>query len=166
MARLPFRSIQRAQSGVQVVGDEEAMEYLKFLAEAHKRAAEIPVSVGSNLEYAYGIETGRHRGGRLARRAGGVFYLTRAYQFVRSSLAKRIAGALEEGPDAVEKELMAIGHDIERAAKGYVVRITGTLQRSITAVFGGRAARGGEIATFVGGRVGSSRPTSRVRRPR
>ena len=44
---------------------------LKTLKDAAATAGGARLSVTSDLPYAYGIETGRHRGGTLARRAGG-----------------------------------------------------------------------------------------------
>lgn len=51
--------------------------------------------VGSRLPYAYGQETGSHRrSGKLARRAGGVFFLERAKDAVLADAERDIAEGL------------------------------------------------------------------------
>lgn len=131
-------AINRAQSGVRVVGVREAQRYLRDLADASRNAAKAAVQVGSPLGYAYGIETGVHRGGRLARRAGGVFYLTRALEHERPSIVPTVAKALDDGPHAALDAMKRIGFNVERTAKALVVRVTGTLQRSIQTIYPGR----------------------------
>jgi hypothetical protein len=152
--------MSRAQSGVRVVGDKEAQAYLTRLAESGRAAEKALVQVGSPLAYAYGIETGRHRGGRLARRAGGVFYLQRAADSVQQSLKKVIAHALPDGADATLEALKKVGFDVERHAKALVPRVTGTLQRSIQTIYPGRGVAGGGIAVGI---RSHARPSRRPR---
>jgi hypothetical protein len=152
--------VSRAQTGVRVVGEREAQAYLAKLAASAQYAHRAVVSVGSPLAYAYGIETGRHRGGRLARRAGGVFYLQRAAESVQQALKRDIARALPGGPDDTLEALKKVGADVERKAKALVVRVTGTLQRSIQTIYPGRGVVGGGISVGVRGR------TRATRRPR
>ena len=115
--------------GVKVVGLKEAQQYLHRLEQA-AGSADATVTVGSSLNYAYGIETGRHRSGRVARRAGGVFYLSRALATVERDLPKRLTKGLQAG-EPTEKTLLRAGHDLEARAKQLVIRVTGALQRSI-----------------------------------
>lgn len=116
--------------GVKVVGLKEAQTYLRRLQESAESADKAQVVVGSSLNYSYGIETGRHRSGRVARRAGGVFYLSRALSTVEKDLPKRLTKGLEAGEPTLTT-LTRAGHDVEARAKQLVIRVTGTLQRSI-----------------------------------
>jgi hypothetical protein len=118
-----------AKGGVQVVGLKEAQRSLQRLEDAG-RSADATVTVGSALNYAYGIETGRHRSGRVARRRGGVFYLSRALLTVERELPQRVTKGLQAG-EPMLTTLTRAGHDIEAHAKQLVIRVTGTLQRSL-----------------------------------
>lgn len=71
-ARLQMARIER---GVRLLGENEAIIY-------------------SNLPYAYGQETGRHRKGGLARRSGGARYMRQAADSVASSGEADIAKGL------------------------------------------------------------------------
>lgn len=139
------------------MGIDQAQRYMRDLSQASKNANRALVRVGSPLQYAYGIETGRRRSGRLARRAGGVFYLTRAYNDELPHMRSRIVAGLERGPSGVLDELKRIGFDVERRAKDYVVRVTGTLQRSIQTIYPGRPVQAVSV-----GRAN----VTRLRRPR
>lgn len=150
-------ALTRAQSGVTISGLDDAKAAFARMARGASQAANAQVLVGSPLQYAYGIETGRHRGGRLARRAGGVFYLTRATEHVIPTVRSRMATAVKDG--AVLPELIKVGFDIERAAKALVVRVSGTLQRSIQTIYPGRP-----IVAITP--VGARRTVRRLARPR
>ena len=53
--------------------------------------------VGSRLPYAWGIEFGRHRvSGKLARRAGGVRYITTAVETVLGDMDRDISEGLNK----------------------------------------------------------------------
>ena len=53
--------------------------------------------VGSKLPYAYGIEEGRHRkSGKLARKAGGSFYIRRAIDTVLSDADRDLSEGLNK----------------------------------------------------------------------
>ena len=119
--------------GVKVVGLKEAQTYLRKLEQAAE-SADTTVRVGSSLNYAYGIETGRHKKtGRVARAAGGAFYLSRALALIEKDLPKRLAAGLKEGEPA-ETTLLRAGYDVEAEAKKLVPHVTRTLQRSIRTV--------------------------------
>lgn len=134
--------------GVKVTGSTEARSVLRSLQEAAGSLPGVKIRVGSPLNYAAGIETGRHASGRIARAAGGLHYLHRALE--RASQQFDQAGfrsALSQGPDATLKFLIAFGFDIEREAKSLLTPFpysprtryhTGTLRRSIQTVYPGR----------------------------
>lgn len=97
-------------------------------------------SVGRTNRYARGIETGFHRSGATARKAGGAFYMRGAWAAVRPSVGHRLASRLSEGPNAVEAEAAKIGQDVVEIARGLVPRVSGDLESSIKALLqrGGR----------------------------
>jgi len=125
---------------VEVIGDEAAVAALSRLAAALEAAAGTPVYVGSPLRYAYGIEYGRHRGGSLARRAGGAFYLTRALAAVRAELPRTMVAALSQSQGDPRRLLLGLGYRVQAAALPLVPVRTGTLRRSIHVQLGGRRA--------------------------
>ncbi len=145
--------MSRAQA--EFIGDKEILDKL---AASGKRAEGSLVQVGSPLNYAFGIETGRHAGGRLARRAGGAFYLRDAAASVQQSLKRDIAHALPKGPEATLAALKKIGFDVERKAKALVPVVTGTLRRSIQTIYPGRGVVGVAVGIRARGRA--------ARRPR
>jgi hypothetical protein len=99
------------------------------------RAAEATaVVVGTDLPYAYGQHEGRYRSGRLARRGGGTFYLTRAAVAATPRIARRVAAALPNGPAAVGAAMVAGGLDVVAAAVPLAPVKSGSLRRSIHVV--------------------------------
>jgi hypothetical protein len=123
---------------IEVVGDEVAVAALTRLARAAEAMGATPVYVGSPLVYAHGIEYGRHRGGRLARRAGGAFYLTRGLAAVRGELPTAILGTLRAAGGDPRRLLLGLGYRVQAATLPLVPVRTGTLRRSIHVRVGGR----------------------------
>lgn len=134
---------------VQFEGIKEARAYVERLRDGAEAAGQLVVLVGSNLPYAYGIHEGRHRGGRLARRAGGVPYLTLGLDRVRDEIAPTIARAIPQGPSAVLGAFARVGNDVARGAVESLTSTvyagptrgwsrTGQLRRSIHTVIGRR----------------------------
>lgn len=120
-----------------VIGFEKAVAYLKQLIEESQKAGRIRILVGSNLKYAYGIEYGQHRGGRLARRAGGAMMLHRGFDSVQETLKADIADAIEKNGsvyDAMFKNALRA----EAVAKANTPVKTGSLRRSFHTVSEGR----------------------------
>jgi hypothetical protein len=114
---------------VKVTGSQQAIARLERQARNAQAFGRARVVVGSPLQYAYGIETGRHRSGSLARRAGGAHFLARALEATRGEIRALIrrGGALEDG----RRLLLALGFKVEARAKALVPVVTGTLRRSI-----------------------------------
>jgi hypothetical protein len=121
----------QAGAYIQIDGVQVVQDYLDSVKEGAGRAGREVVVVGSPLVYAFGIETGRHRGGRLARRAGGAFYLREAYQTVQPRIASTVADVIDQGGDATLRALLGLGYDMQREAQNRVPVRTGTLRRSI-----------------------------------
>ena len=115
---------------LKITGSQAAIRQLERAARQAQTFGRARVVVGSSLGYAYGVETGRHRSGGLARRAGGAHFLARALQATRGeirSLARRAGGEALIGRDL----LLAVGFKVEARAKALVPVVTGTLRRSI-----------------------------------
>lgn len=72
---------------VKILGAEEVKQRLDDMKEAVKDAY---VVVGTDVVYAPGIEFGRHPGGRLARKLGGSFALTDAFEAVKPKIEPKI----------------------------------------------------------------------------
>ncbi len=93
--------------------------------------------VGSRLPYAYGIEYGRHRkSGKLARRAGGTFYITNAINTVLSGADNDISEGLDKvtapGPWVIRRlALWARRLARQNAPRGPKKRASYRLRRSI-----------------------------------
>jgi hypothetical protein len=109
---------------------------LKYLVEQESRARafnHIRVLVGSNLVYAFGIEFGKTRSGRLARRAGGAFMLTNALKLIRPEIADIFARA---GTAAFDfgMALYKLGLRVQTLAMGETPVKTGSLRRSMHTV--------------------------------
>lgn len=56
---------------------------------------------GSVLPYAYGIETGRHRGGRRARAAGGAYMFREGIAETKQHARAQLVQAIKSGPGAI-----------------------------------------------------------------
>ena len=116
---------------LRITGTRGAITYLHQLRDRSGRFTRLLPSVGSSLPYAYGIHEGRHRGGRLARRAGGVFYLKRAAESVLPRAEGMLARGLATSEQAMQTAVRVLGQDLVRAAQNIVVVRSGRLRRSI-----------------------------------
>src|SRR5690349_3260593 len=99
----PNRRRERAaglMAGVTVTGADRLEAYLSNLGQSVKSAHGATVRVGSPANYAFGIETGYRRSGRLARAAGGLFFLQRAYLAVKPRIPAIVAEHLAKGETA------------------------------------------------------------------
>lgn len=107
-------------------------------------------SVGSDLVYAAGIETGRRRSGRVARKAGGVFFMRNALeQVTHSGSVQGAIGDLPNNPDALRGIRQKLANAVAERARKILVpfnyspstrRHTGNLARSIRVTSGGGAS--------------------------
>lgn len=126
-----------------ILGVVEALAWLRELQASVQAAGDTSVEIGvdeSQAPYGWGMEFGEYRNGRLARRAGGAFYLTGAFQAVAPMVADAIAEALPRGPEAVRQAILAKGQQVLGLAQEKVPVLTGNLRQSLYAAEGGRAA--------------------------
>lgn len=78
-------------------GMDDVEKQLERIERGAKAMDNYRAVVGSTLPYAWGIEFGRHRvSGKLARRAGGTYYITNAIQAVLSDADRDIAEGLDK----------------------------------------------------------------------
>lgn len=117
--------------GVQIRGLRETAAVLDRYALGCRTAEADAVVVGTNLVYAYGQHQGTYRSGRLARRGGGTYFLTRAAAVVAPSAGPILAAALPNGPAAVGRAMEAIGFRVHAAAGPLAPIRTGALRQSI-----------------------------------
>jgi hypothetical protein len=119
-----------AEVYVRITGADGAIGYLAQLRDSCGRFVRLLPQVGSSLPYAYGIEEGHTRGGRLARKAGGAHYLSGAVDSVlpraKTMIARELPGTA--GGDVASRIL---GEDIVGAAKQIVPVKSGRLRNSI-----------------------------------
>lgn len=120
---------------VVVTGADAAQQSLARAARGAASASGAAYLVGSGLVYAYGIETGRHRRGGLARRAGGARMLTRAVAAVRAAGSAGLVGLVRTAAArGVELDGRAIVHAVALKILGLTMPPTpvrtGTLRRS------------------------------------
>lgn len=86
-----------SDSGLRITlnGMEDAQKQMKRIERGTKAMGRYQGEVFSKLPYAYGIEYGRHRqSGKLARRAGGSFYMKRAVDEMQSGADRDISEGL------------------------------------------------------------------------
>lgn len=72
------------QFEINLNGMEDVEKQMARIERGLAQLQNVDAYVGSNLPYAYGIHEGHHRRGKLARRAGGSFYIRRAVNEVLS----------------------------------------------------------------------------------
>ncbi len=129
---------------VRVVGAEVADAFLRKMGEAAVAAVRNKIQVGSFEPYSYGIETGRFRGGRLARRAGGAFYLRRAFNSTVGRARPEMISALRSGdPRRAGEVLYDVATRMRDMAESLAPRRSGKLGGSIRVILATGSGNGG-----------------------
>lgn len=116
---------------IKVENLDAANDYLKRMIQSAQKIEKTTYLVGSKLPYAYGISTGRHRRGRLARRAGGVNYLQAGLDSAKFRIARAIVIALPKGPEEGARAMKGVALQVQRGAREAVPVRTGKLRRSL-----------------------------------
>lgn len=122
---------------VRIKGTREGLEYMQQLRSAVGQYTGTVLRLEADKPYAYGIEFGRHRSGRLARKAGPAYYMRGAWQRVRPGTGLLIALTLADGPVAVREAQREIGRRLVHEARDIVPVRSGALRESIRAIPGG-----------------------------
>jgi hypothetical protein len=82
---------------IKLHGMQNADEQLARIERGTRAMANSRAFVGSRLPYAWGAEFGRHRvSGKLARAAGGAFYITRAVETVMDDADRDLSEGLKK----------------------------------------------------------------------
>lgn len=121
-----------------IVGLDVAERYLRQLQAGAAYAATIQSRIGAAAPYAWGIEFGRRRSGRLARRAGGALFLTNAWRAVWPTVTPTLAVALPGGEAAVARAVARLEREVVAGAAARVPVVSGNLRRSLYTTPGGR----------------------------
>jgi hypothetical protein len=140
---------------VRILGLLEATALLKQVQQSAVMWGHAHIRIGTNKVYAWGIEFGRRRNGQLARKVGGAFMLTDAYQAHAPNLAPTLAANLPKGPQATWNALVGQAMLIRNDARQRTPVVSGDLKRSIQI-----AATGGP-----GGQTVQPEPDSAVTEP-
>lgn len=122
---------------VDISGDKDVLRMFERAADGIHEVAQMDLFAGSTLPYAYGIETGRHRGGRLARRAGGAYMLRDAVNDTVRQAPAMLAERIIDGPRPARAAMLAIGDTVVNRAKARTPVVSGALRDSIQRFLGG-----------------------------
>jgi hypothetical protein len=112
------------------VDSDKALRYLIQLRQTAERWGRSRTTIQSELVYAYGIETGRHRRGTLARRAGGAYMLRQGLDETKDRIGPLISDSFERGPSAVPLAEANIGRMVVAAVRRYTPVRSGRLRDS------------------------------------
>ncbi len=105
---------------INVIGLPSAQQQFQRMITGSRSLAQTTALIGSRLPYAYGIETGfRKKTGKLARRAGGVFYLERARLEVLMDAERDIAEGLTRVTAPGAWVIMRLAKWVRRLGRSY-----------------------------------------------
>jgi hypothetical protein len=121
---------------VTLKGLDEGVQALGRLRDAAGRFRGPMGRVGSDLIYAWGIETGFRQGGGVARKAGGAHYLQGGMEAIQRAAPAAFTVALPEGPQATDRAVDSLLQLGLRRAREIVPVRTGQLRGSIRSVPG------------------------------
>lgn len=117
-----------------------ALKALGDLAAGARAAGGARVEVGSDEPYAYGIETGFRRSGRLARRAGGAWMLRDAKAAVEPQIEAVVGAALPHGAAATDTAFRRLGEILVGEIQARTPVVSGRLRDSMRVLSGGLAS--------------------------
>lgn len=112
------------------VDSDKALQYLMTVRRTAERWGRSRTVVFSPLVYAYGIETGYHRRGGLARRAGGAFMMREGLKDVEEHMGDLIFESFARGPSAVPLAEANIGRMTVAAVRRHTPVRSGNLRDS------------------------------------
>lgn len=113
------------------------------LADAAATAGGATLEVFSPEVYAWGVETGYTRRGRLARRAGGAYMFRQGTNEGLRGFDQELAAALPKGPAAVVPAYLSRGRRVVTAIQSHTPVISGRLRGGVTMRVVVGAPRGG-----------------------
>ncbi|HEY7061731.1 MAG TPA: hypothetical protein VII06_09640 [Chloroflexota bacterium] len=129
-----------ADFGIRLHGMDQALSYMAKLIDASTAWGKATIGVSTSLVYAHGVETGFTRGGKLARAAGGAWYLKGALEATAPKVPGALEKALPEGDGKVKETQQKIATAMQQEAQGRVPVVSGRLRGSLRAVYPGSGA--------------------------
>ena len=120
---------------IRVLGVQQAQRYLSEREAVAFIVGERSAAVGTPIVYGWGMEFGRYRNDKLARKAGGAFYLTAAANAMRAQAPSRIARAFTGTPGAMLALISDLADEMIAIAKPRAPFLSGDLRKSIRKVF-------------------------------
>lgn len=117
-------------TSLRVLGIREVQTMLGTVRASVSALTGLRVRAISRLPYAYGIRTGRHRGGRLARRAGGTRAIDNAKTAVVPGMKNHLAAAIQQGPAAATAVVNDAAERIVQIVQSTEAEQSGDLRRS------------------------------------
>lgn len=115
------------------VDTDAALKYLSQVRMTAQQWGRSRVVVSTNVVYAYGVETGFHRGGSLARRAGGAFMIREGLLDTEEHMQELISESFVRGPSAVPLAEANIGRMVVAAVQSHTPVRSGNLRDSFRA---------------------------------
>lgn len=149
------------QTYIRIQGANEVRQRLVALSAGCAAVGNARILIQSRVPYAFGIETGFFRNGRLARRAGGARMLERAYKEVLPGMTRSLFKALDTSPQDTIAALNDIVEQIIERASEYSPKVSGDLSESFYAS-GGRVVAPGITQSMRGTTGGYSSEGGRV----
>jgi hypothetical protein len=117
-------------TSVRVLGIREVQTLLADIGASARAVSSLRVRALSREAYAYGIRTGTHRGGRLARRAGGTYAIDHARDQVVAKMPSVLAAALAQGPVAATAVIVDAAERIVQIVQATEAVRSGNLRSS------------------------------------
>jgi hypothetical protein len=112
--------------------DKEARAALDRLDAGCRAVGAIRLAATNDRAYAYGIETGRHAGGRLARRAGGARMYERGLADAGPQLEAMVADGVPYGAGGVNAATARWGRSVaEPSIRKYTPVRSGALRGAV-----------------------------------
>lgn len=112
------------------VDTDKPLQYLSQVRMTAQRWGRSRTAIWTPVVYAAGIETGFHRGGGLARRAGGAFMMREGLLDVQEHVQELIADSFVRGPSAVPLAEANIGRMVVAAVQTHTPVRSGNLRDS------------------------------------
>lgn len=111
-----------ADVGLRITGMAETQAVLQAYADAAKENASTKgYAVTARAPYAAGVEEGRRKNGRIARKAGGLHFMRRAVDLVaHMSLAAALGGRLPDSPSALRGVRLKLANLVAKTARKFV----------------------------------------------
>jgi hypothetical protein len=121
-------------ASITITGMRKTLGRMQTIAAAGKAATGPFVDVRSTVPYAFGIETGRRRSGRLARAAGGAYMFRKGLAEVRPLIKATIGPALLQGSMQVGAAKGRLQQAAVRAIRKHTPVVSGRLRGSVDVV--------------------------------